>query len=122
MDSSNLSKTVGPNLLWREGGGDSIDMLVNSAKINDLVKTLIDDYHFFFPVLLLLPSKKSNLEFRIPFNMMEIQRYCRTSLVNELTTVQWMSFEVKVFGHKKSIQCLAPGFQDTQLWSCDSNG
>lgn len=49
MDTGNISKTVGPNLLWREGG-DSVEYLVHSSKINDLVKVLIDEHHTVFPV------------------------------------------------------------------------
>jgi hypothetical protein len=50
MDASNLSKTVGPNMLWKLGKGDNIEYLVNSSKINDIVKALIDDHDFYFPV------------------------------------------------------------------------
>jgi len=48
MDSGNLSKTVGPNLLWKAGKTDSVEYLVNSSKINDLVQILIDESDYFF--------------------------------------------------------------------------
>jgi hypothetical protein len=49
MDSGNLSKTVGPNLLWKEGKGDSVEYLVHSGKVNHIVQLMIDDFEHYFP-------------------------------------------------------------------------
>eukprot|EP01119_Soliformovum_irregulare_P007791 TRINITY_DN2027_c0_g1_i3.p1 TRINITY_DN2027_c0_g1~~TRINITY_DN2027_c0_g1_i3.p1 ORF type:complete len:564 (+),score=171.25 TRINITY_DN2027_c0_g1_i3:52-1743(+) len=93
MDSGNLSKTIGPNLLWKEGGGDSIDYLVNSSKINDLVQYMVDNYRLLFPE-------------SVGFDY----------------NSEYASFEAKLFGHGRSVQCLAAGFKDLHVWSADSNG
>jgi WD40 repeat protein len=36
--------------------------------------------------------------------------------------IKFATLNAKLFGHQKSIQCLATGFQDEEIWSCDSNG
>jgi len=91
MDSGNLSKTVGPNLLWKEGKGDSVEYLVNSGKINQLVQLMIDSYEFYFPN-------------------------------NEHPSKHYATLSAKLFGHKKSIQYLIRGYDENEIWSCDSNG
>jgi hypothetical protein len=50
MDSGNLSKTVGPNLLWKDSKGDSVEYLVKAGKVNHLVQLMIDESDYYFPV------------------------------------------------------------------------
>lgn len=55
MDSSNLSKTIGPNLLWKflKNSGDSVEYLINSTKINDIINIMIENYREFWPVIII---------------------------------------------------------------------
>jgi WD40 repeat protein len=93
MDSSNLSKTIGPNLLWKflKNSGDSVEYLINSTKINDIINIMIENYREFWPLF-----KEEYAE--------------------------WFVWDEKLFSHKKSVQYLINGYNDIHIWSCDSNG
>jgi hypothetical protein len=51
MDATNLGTTVGPNLLWNANTKpESVDYIVHSQKVNEIVAIIIESSDYFFPV------------------------------------------------------------------------
>ncbi|PRP76222.1 RhoGAP domain-containing protein, partial [Planoprotostelium fungivorum] len=93
MDFGNLSKTVGPNLLWKVGASnDPTAALLDSNKINDVVSIMIENAEAIWPDQFNGDGGK------------------------------WATWNAKLYGHTKSVQALGIGRDQEEIWSFDSKG
>ena len=53
MGTDNLSKVLGPNMLWKDAkeGSDPAMFLVEAGKLNDIIEILIENHEYFFQVV-----------------------------------------------------------------------
>lgn len=95
MGNANLATVLGPNLLWHEGQPlDPSTALVHSQQLNEVIEVMIESYAELFSRVVDIGDKN----------------------------IEWAGFYAKLCGHKKSINCVTVGYDDKQVWSCDSTG